>query len=978
MTFSLQKFLFEKLPAAVTLHFLVHGVVVITVAYSTALFLLNYPVSWLPYWFILQAGFDSLVLFGTAPLLNKNIANVALYAYLAVAAAILLVFFSMSLHWYLTPFVFVLLLNSFSLILFTLAWGQANSAFDLIEIKRVSSWLVGIGTVGEIVFSILVIGFVKFFGMHALAYFLVATVILSSITLYPLQPLPATVKKMKHGGEPLKYQLYQKIFVSTFILSVVYVLVDYSLKFKLGQLYSGRQISEFVSALMGISNVITLLLSLFFIKWIISRFGVARLMALMPLYWLVTAIIVIFIPSVWAIAVVAAGRYILFSATFVVGRELTVNALPREVRSLGQFRLRAVVTPIAVGTTALVLFILKNHINLSLIASIIALLSLFLFFYITSIDKSYVATLQGEVELKRFNVGLDLNEHNINVIKDIVLSALASTDLNFVRFGFSLLSKIQLTVLPEQVPALLQLEDVDIRLSAIKCMVDCKAREQVGQLLQRLNVECDSEVRWKLFDAIAALDAERGGTIARQFITDVAPENRGGAMRILFAAGNLDDELRAVNALKAMIYDANVEMRKYAARVLGYLHIGHLQKELTMLIDDIDDTVSAKAIDAVTRQNMVDELAPTIIARLGKGRVFYSAQHALHKIGIQSAHLIMQNIANSKDNPNLNFAVLVKMLAAINDTAVEKYFIQLAQDLNPVISDVVAKEMAYRACYAQVSREFKNQAVEFALREAQLISLLHFMQKQQTKTFVIAEIASRIFLAKRRYLYWLAVNANAQEVISFMPIILTGIQFEKAKAIELLNSLIGNRRLAEISVDIFLQAPQPPSAEVLSKQSELIDGWLQKVIEYKPHLIQGNVMQNMQKVFVLRAVELFKTLPSETLLIIAEETEVVGMQAGQTIFSVGDPPTGLFIIVSGEVEIIKNNQVINHLKENEFFGELALIDNAGRSASVVAKTEGTLLYLDKETFDRITDDLPEVLRGVVRIILSYLRGYLAK
>lgn len=978
MIFSLQKLLFEKLPAAITLHFLVHGAVVITVAYSTALFLVSYPISWLPYWFILQAGFDSLVLFGTAPLLTRNITNITLYAYLAIAAVIFLVFLSLYLHWYLTPFVFVLLLNSFSLIMFALAWGQANSAFDLIEFKRVSNWLIAIGTIGEIVFSILTIGIVKFFGTTGLVYFLILTVVLSSITLYPLQPLPATVKKMKHGGEPLKYQLYQKIFISTFILSIVYVLVDYSLKFKLGQIYNGQQISQFISALMGVSNVITLLLSLFFIKWIINRFGVTRLMALIPLYWLVTAVVVIFMPSIWAIAVVAAGRYILFSSTFVVGRELTVNALPRQVRSIGQFRLRAVATPMAAGTTALILFFLKGHINLSVLACIIVVLSLFLFFYINRIDKSYVATLQEEVELKRFNMGIDLNEHNVKAIKEVVLSALASSELNLVRFGFSLLSNIQLTTLPEQVPALLQIEDADIRLNAIKCMVDCKARDQVAQLLQRLNVEHDSEVRWKLFDAIAALDAGQGITIARQFITDAAPENRGGALRILFSAGKLDDELHAVNALKAMIYDVNVEMRKYAARVLGYLHVGHLQKELTLLIGDADDTVSAKAIDAVTRQNMVDELASTIIARLSKGKVFYSAQHALQKIGIQSAPLIMQNIANNKDNKNLNFDALVRMLASITDTAVEKYFIQLAQDLNPVISDVVAKEMAYRACHAEVSREFKKQAVEFALREAELVSLLHFIQKQQTKKFVIAEIDSRIFLAKRRYLYWLAVDANAREVISFMPIILTGIQFEKAKAIELLNSLLGSRHLTEITVDIFLHEPRSPSAETLAKQNEFIDNWLQKVIEYKPHLIEGNVMQNMQKVFVLRAVELFKTLPSETLLVIAEETEVLDMQAGQTIFSVGDPPTGLFIIVSGEVEIIKNNQTINHLKENEFFGELALIDNAERSATAVAITEGTLLYLDKETFDRITDDLPEVLRGVVRIILGYLRGYLIK
>jgi CRP-like cAMP-binding protein len=57
--------------------------------------------------------------------------------------------------------------------------------------------------------------------------------------------------------------------------------------------------------------------------------------------------------------------------------------------------------------------------------------------------------------------------------------------------------------------------------------------------------------------------------------------------------------------------------------------------------------------------------------------------------------------------------------------------------------------------------------------------------------------------------------------------------------------------------------------------------------------------------------------------------------------------------------------VVNTFGKNDFFGELALLDNVGRSTSAIAKTEGVLLFLDKETFDCITIDLPELLKAVV-------------
>ena len=79
-----------------------------------------------------------------------------------------------------------------------------------------------------------------------------------------------------------------------------------------------------------------------------------------------------------------------------------------------------------------------------------------------------------------------------------------------------------------------------------------------------------------------------------------------------------------------------------------------------------------------------------------------------------------------------------------------------------------------------------------------------------------------------------------------------------------------------------------------------------------------------------------------------------------------------YIIASGSVEILaQDNSVIAELKKPKAFGELALIDESLRTAGAIGGTDGMLLFLEKETFRRITEDLPEVLQPVIRRVITY-------
>ena len=86
-----------------------------------------------------------------------------------------------------------------------------------------------------------------------------------------------------------------------------------------------------------------------------------------------------------------------------------------------------------------------------------------------------------------------------------------------------------------------------------------------------------------------------------------------------------------------------------------------------------------------------------------------------------------------------------------------------------------------------------------------------------------------------------------------------------------------------------------------------------------------------------------------------------------------------YMILEGEVEVTKNvnnNEIrlLKTLSPGDFFGEMALIHNAPRAATVVAKTELTTLELDKNGFDRVLHNSTSIAMAMVSEISNRLRA----
>jgi CRP-like cAMP-binding protein len=109
-------------------------------------------------------------------------------------------------------------------------------------------------------------------------------------------------------------------------------------------------------------------------------------------------------------------------------------------------------------------------------------------------------------------------------------------------------------------------------------------------------------------------------------------------------------------------------------------------------------------------------------------------------------------------------------------------------------------------------------------------------------------------------------------------------------------------------------------------------------------------------------------------LIVRSDVATRSYKQGDTIFREGDPASELYVIKSGKVEIRHGNRLLDTLDGNNIFGEMALIDNAPRSATAVAGTDVTLVPVGEKQFLFLVSQTPFFALTVMRALVRRLRA----
>lgn len=143
------------------------------------------------------------------------------------------------------------------------------------------------------------------------------------------------------------------------------------------------------------------------------------------------------------------------------------------------------------------------------------------------------------------------------------------------------------------------------------------------------------------------------------------------------------------------------------------------------------------------------------------------------------------------------------------------------------------------------------------------------------------------------------------------------------------------------------------------------------VTEALSAIVRSMPFNSDEKAAALAAVPLFAGISAQSMARLASVTGEQDFADGQFIVRQGQIGTGLYVILKGTATVLRGSEEIARLNETDFFGELAVIDQQPRLASVQAEGEVTCLAL-------ASWDLLQLLETDPALSLNLIRGLAAR
>jgi CRP-like cAMP-binding protein len=127
----------------------------------------------------------------------------------------------------------------------------------------------------------------------------------------------------------------------------------------------------------------------------------------------------------------------------------------------------------------------------------------------------------------------------------------------------------------------------------------------------------------------------------------------------------------------------------------------------------------------------------------------------------------------------------------------------------------------------------------------------------------------------------------------------------------------------------------------------------------------GRGLNRDQKSELIRHAPLFARCSKSDIKEIAKLADEIDLGEGKEMTREGSPGREFFVLLDGTADVKKNGRRVNTLGPGDFFGEIALVSRAPRTATVVATSPIRALVITDRSFRRLLEDSPQVKTRVM-------------
>jgi CRP-like cAMP-binding protein len=105
----------------------------------------------------------------------------------------------------------------------------------------------------------------------------------------------------------------------------------------------------------------------------------------------------------------------------------------------------------------------------------------------------------------------------------------------------------------------------------------------------------------------------------------------------------------------------------------------------------------------------------------------------------------------------------------------------------------------------------------------------------------------------------------------------------------------------------------------------------------------------------------------------SRETDTLNLASGDTLFKSGEPGDAMFILLEGAMDVMVGGKVVERSTRGAIVGEMAIIDQSPRGATVVARESSRLAKIDQRRFLYLIQQNPFFATHVMKVLADRLR-----
>ena len=129
---------------------------------------------------------------------------------------------------------------------------------------------------------------------------------------------------------------------------------------------------------------------------------------------------------------------------------------------------------------------------------------------------------------------------------------------------------------------------------------------------------------------------------------------------------------------------------------------------------------------------------------------------------------------------------------------------------------------------------------------------------------------------------------------------------------------------------------------------------------------------------VMMEIPMFRNVDPKRLRLFAFMGETLTYRAGERLFEKGDEGSAAYIIIEGTVDVLvpveEGETAVAALGSKEIFGEMAVLCDQPRSTAIAARTDLTVLRLQRSAFLNLLREFPDIALELIKVLASRLEA----